>query len=297
MQITAQMVKELREKTGAGMMDSKRALEEKNGDIDAAIQYLREKGIAKAAKKQSRIAAEGLCNVLVNKNEAVIYELNSETDFVAKNEQFLSLLDKIGNIILNSKATNTEEALALVSGGKSMETILIEATGTIGEKITLRRVSRIVKKNDQVFGSYKHMGGRIVSLAVLNGTDEGVAKDIAMQVAASNPRFLTRDDIDKKTFETEKHILTEQANNENATAAKPKPANVLEKIVEGRLVKYLQEICLVDQAYVKDPNISVANYLSSKKSSVVSYVRLAVGEGIEKKEEDFAAEVAAVASK
>ena len=295
--ITASIVKELREKTGAGMMDSKRALEEKDGDMDAAIQYLREKGIAKAAKKQSRIAAEGLCNVVIKGNEAVIYELNSETDFAAKNEKFVALLDKVGNAILNSKATNTDEALALVVDGKPVDVLLAEATATIGEKITLRRVSKVQKTDEQIFGSYKHMGGRIAALVVLNGNNAEVAKDIAMHVAASNPRFLTRNDIDKETFDNEKHILTEVANNENAVAAKPKPANVLEKIVEGRLAKFLQEICLVDQAFIKDPNVSISNYLSNNKSSVVSYVRLAVGEGIEKKEEDFAAEVKAAAAK
>ena len=297
MQITAQMVKELRERTGAGMMDSKRALEEKNGDMDAAIQYLREKGIAKAAKKQSRIAAEGLCNVVVNGNQAVIYELNTETDFAAKNEKFLDLLNTVGDSILNNKVNDTEAALALVINGKTIDLMLAEATATIGEKITLRRVSRVIKTDAQTFGSYKHMGGRIATLVVINGTNAEVAKDIAMHVAAANPRYLTRDNIDQKTFDNEKHILTEQANNENATAAKPKPANVLEKIVEGRLVKYLQEICLVDQAYIKDPSQSVSNYLASNKSSVASYIRLAVGEGIEKKEEDFAAEVAAAANK
>ncbi|MDL2292093.1 translation elongation factor Ts [Acholeplasma sp. OttesenSCG-928-E16] len=296
MQITAQMVKELRDRTGAGMMDSKRALEETNGDIEAAITYLREKGIAKAAKKQSRIAAEGLCNIVINGNEAVIYELNSETDFVAKNQQFLDLLDLVGKTILNSKAANTEAALALTVDGKSLDLILAEATATIGEKITLRRVSRVVKNESEVFGAYKHMGGRIASLVVVNGKNE-VAKDIAMHVAASNPRFLDKSEIDADTLAKEKHILTEQANNENKEAVKPKPANVLEKIVEGRLNKFLQEICLVDQAYIKDPNQKVSDYLNSNKSNVVSYIRLEVGEGIEKKEEDFAAEVAAVSSK
>ncbi|HHT98662.1 MAG TPA: elongation factor Ts [Acholeplasma sp.] len=287
MMITAQMVKELREKTGAGMMDCKRALEETNGDIEKAIDFLREKGIAKAAKKANRIAAEGLCNFVIDGNTAFVYELNSETDFVSKNEQFLELLETISKILINSDATNTEEALALVKDGKTVETLLADATATIGEKITLRRVSRFTKEDAQGFGAYKHLGGRIVTLVVTEKDDDVVAKDIAMHVAAQNPKYLDRSQVDQKTLEHERHILTQQALQEG------KPANIVDKMVVGRLNKYLQDICLVDQGFVKDPDQKVSDYLKTNKNNVVSFVRLEVGEGIEKRQEDFAAEVQA----
>jgi len=290
MAITAQMVKELREITGAGMMDCKGALDHTNGDLQAAIDYLREKGIAKAAKKAGRIAAEGLCSVVTSGNEAVIFELNSETDFVAKNNKFLDLLDKVGQTILNSKAVTTEESLVLTVDGKNLETLLAEATASIGEKISLRRVSRVVKTNEQGFGAYKHMGGRIAVLALLSADDSEVAKDIAMHVAAQKPLYLDRTQVNQETLEHEKHVLTQQA------LAEGKPANIVDKMVIGRLNKYLQDICLVDQGFVKDPDQKVSEYLKSHKNSVLSFIRLEVGEGIEKKEEDFAAEVAAAAN-
>jgi len=288
MAVTAQMVKELRERTGAGMMDCKGALDHTNGDIEAAIDYLREKGIAKAAKKAGRIAAEGLCSVVTEGNQAVIFELNSETDFVSKNSQFLDLLDKVGNTILNSKASNSEEALALPVDGKPLEILLADATAKIGEKISLRRVSRVVKTDAQSFGAYKHMGGRIAVLAVLSTDNPEVAKDMAMHVAAQNPRYLDRSHVDQETLDHEKKVLTQQALEEG------KAANIVDKMVIGRLNKYLQDICLVDQGFVKDPDVKVSDFLKSHKTSVLSFIRLAVGEGIEKKEEDFAAEVAAV---
>lgn len=283
--ITAQLVKELRDRTGAGMLDCKKALEATEGDVSAAVDYLREKGIAKAEKKSDRIAAEGLCNVVIKDNEAVIYELNSETDFVSKNEQFLSLLDQVGNTLMNSSVANTEAALALEVDGKSVATLLKEATATIGENMTLRRVSRVTKTSEQQFGSYKHMGGRIVALSVLEKADEETAKDISMHVAAQKPQFLDRHHVDAETLEHERHILTQQA------LAEGKPANIVEKMIEGRLNKFLKDITLVDQPFVKDPDQTVAQYLTSKNNQVLSFVRLEVGEGIEKKQEDFAAEV------
>jgi len=283
--ITAQLVKELRDRTGAGMLDCKKALEATEGDVSAAVDYLREKGIAKAEKKSDRIAAEGLCNVVIKDNEAVIYELNSETDFVSKNEQFLSLLDQVGNALMNSSVANTEAALALEIDGKSVATLLKEATATIGENMTLRRVSRVTKTSEQQFGSYKHMGGRIVALSVLEKADEETAKDISMHVAAQKPQFLDRHHVDAETLEHERHILTQQA------LAEGKPANIVEKMIEGRLNKFLKDITLVDQPFVKDPDQTVAQYLTSKNNQVLSFVRLEVGEGIEKKQEDFAAEV------
>lgn len=283
--ITAQLVKELRDKTGAGMLDCKRALEATEGDVAAAVDYLREKGIAKAAKKADRIAAEGLCNVVISRNEAIVFELNSETDFVSKNDQFLSLLDQVGEALINSQVTNTEEALALATNGKTIEVLLKEATATIGENITLRRVSRVVKNDAQGFGSYKHMGGRIVALVVLDQKDDDTAKDISMHVAAQKPQYLDRNQVDAETLEHERHVLTQQA------LAEGKPANIVEKMIVGRLNKFLKEITLVDQPFVKDPDQTVSQYVSSKQNKVVSFLRLEVGEGIEKKQEDFAAEV------
>lgn len=283
--ITAQLVKELRDKTGAGMLDCKRALEATEGDVAAAVDYLREKGIAKAAKKADRIAAEGLCNVVISRNEAIVFELNSETDFVSKNDQFLSLLDQVGEALINSQVTNTEEALALATNGKTIEVLLKEATATIGENITLRRVSRVVKNDAQGFGSYKHMGGRIVALVVLDQKDDDTAKDISMHVAAQKPQYLDRNQVDAETLEHERHVLTQQALSEG------KPANIVEKMIVGRLNKFLKEITLVDQPFVKDPDQTVSQYVSSKQNKVVSFLRLEVGEGIEKKQEDFAAEV------
>jgi elongation factor Ts len=287
MAITAQMVKELREKTGAGMMDCKGALEQTNGDMEKAIDFLREKGIAKAAKKASRVAAEGLCSVVTSGNNAVIFELNSETDFVAKNAQFLELIETLGKGLVDSNVQNDEEALNFVINGKNVETLLADATATIGEKISLRRVTRVTKSDEQGFGAYKHMGGRIAVLALLEKEDQDVAKDIAMHVAAQKPLYLDRTQVDQETLEHEKHILTQQALQEG------KPANIVEKMVIGRLNKYLQDICLVDQGFVKDPDIKVSEYLKNHKNSVKNFIRLEVGEGIEKKQEDFAAEVMA----
>jgi elongation factor Ts len=290
MAVTALMVKELRERTGAGMMDCKGALEHTNGDLEAAIDYLREKGIAKAAKKAGRIAREGLCSVAVSGNRAVIFELNSETDFVAKNRQFLDLIDLIGEGLLNAAPKNDDEAYNTLVNGKTIETLLADATATIGEKISLRRVSVIEKTSTQGFGAYKHMGGRIAVLAVVTKEDEEVAKDMAMHIAAQNPQYLDRTQVDQATLEHEKHILTQQA------LAEGKPLNIVEKMIVGRLNKYLQDICLVDQGFVKDPDQKVSDYLKGHQNSVISFIRLEVGEGIEKKECDFAAEVAAQVS-
>jgi len=290
MAITALMVKELRERTGAGMLDCKNALDHTNGNMEEAIDYLREKGIAKAAKKAGRIAAEGLCNVIVSGDEAVIFELNSETDFVAKNKQFLELLDTIAEALISNPIQNTEEALQLIVDGKTIEVLLADATATIGEKISLRRVSRVIKQDLQGFGAYKHMGGKIAVLTVLSKDDVEVAKDIAMHVAAQKPLYLDRSQVNQETLEHEKHVLTQQA------LAEGKPANIVDKMVIGRLNKYLQDICLVDQGFVKDPDQKVSEYLKSHQNQVLSFIRLEVGEGIEKKEEDFAAEVAAAAN-
>jgi elongation factor Ts len=292
--ITAQMVKDLREKTSAGMLDCKKALTATDGDMEAAVTWLREKGIAKAVKKEGAIAAEGLCSYAIKGNKAVVFELNSQTDFVAQNAKFVDLLNKVGEIIVNSDAKCTECALKVEAEGKDLNTIILEASGVIGEKISLRRVTVLEKTDAQVFGAYKHAGGRIVVVTVLDGNDEVVAKDVAMHVAAMGPRYVSKDDIPAEEVAKEREIILATALNENATSAKPKPEQIIaDKIVPGRLEKSLKEICLLSQAFVKNPDQTVEAYVAGAKSKVVTFIRLAVGEGIEKQEVDFAAEVAA----
>lgn len=284
MAITAAMVKELREKTSAGMMDCKKALVETNGDMSAAIDWLRERGIAKAAKKSDRVAAEGLCSVAIDGNTAVIFELNSETDFVAKNEQFLSLLDKLGKILVANKPANVEEALAIEVDGTTVDAMLIEATSTIGEKITLRRLTVVEKADNEFFGSYLHMGGRIAALTVVEGKEE-VAKDAAMHAAAINPQYLTIDQVPAEVVAKEREILTQEALNEG------KPANIVEKMVEGRIRKFLADVCMLEQPFVKDGDVTVAKYAKNNGSTIKLFIRLEVGEGIEKVVANFAEEV------
>lgn len=290
MKITAKQVKELRDLTGAGMMDCKKALMETNGDMDKAVVYLREKGIASAAKKVSRVAAEGLVNVVFEDNMAILYELNSETDFVAKNENFLKLIDKVGEALLAAKPNNTEEALASTYEGKVLEESLKEATAAIGENIQLRRVTKVVKEDGQEFGFYKHMGGSIIALVTVDNNEE-VAKNLAMHVAALKPIYLAKEDVDADYIKSEKEILLNQALQENKEEAKPKPENIIAKMVEGRLNKQLEEICLLEQAYVKDGDLKIKQYLKNEKVNIINFNRLEVGEGIEKRVEDFAAEV------
>ena len=284
--ISAAMVKELRDLTGVGMMDAKRALVEVEGDQEKAIEYLRENGLAKAAKKGDRVAAEGLANVAISGNVAAIVEINSETDFVSKNDMFQNLVATVAETIVANKPADLEAALAIETAEGTLEKTILEATTVIGERINFRRFELVEKTDEQVFGAYLHMGGRIAVLAVLDGADEEVAKDVAMHVAAINPRYLNSDQVPAEELEKEKAVLTEQALNEG------KPANIVEKMVVGRMQKFLAEICLVDQPFVKDPDVTVAKYVASKNSTVQSFVRFEVGEGIEKREEDFAAEVA-----
>ncbi len=285
MAVTAQLVKQLRDKTGAGMLDCKKALVETDGDLDKAVDYLREKGIATAAKKAGRIAAEGLCNVLVDGDKAVLYELNSETDFVAKNDEFLALLENIGTTIMKSNVTTLEKALELDMGGKSIADRIIDATAKIGEKLTLRRVQVRTKEEGMTFGHYRHMGGKIVTLAIIEGGDDEVAKDVAMHVAANNPLYLDQRDVSEDVLAHERDVLRKQALEEG------KPEKIVDKMVEGRLNKYLKEICLVDQPFVKDGDITVGKYLQNANAKPVGFVRLEVGEGIEKRQDDFASEV------
>ena len=283
--VDAKTVAELRAKTGAGMMDCKKALSETNGDINAAIDYLREKGIAKAAKKESRIAAEGLANVYINGNKAVILEVNSETDFVSKNEEFTSMLDTIGNTILNSNAKTVEEALELPCEEGTIKDLIIAKTAKIGEKLSLRRIEVVDKTDDERFGSYLHMGGKIAVLTVLTGANEEVAKDVAMQAAAMKPEFVREDEIPTDRVEKERAIFKEQAMNEG------KPAEIAEKMVEGRLKKFFKEICLVSQSFIKNGDIDVATYVKNNGGEVKSMIRYEVGEGMEKRNDNFAEEV------
>ncbi len=283
--VDAKTVAELRAKTGAGMMDCKKALSETNGDINAAIDYLREKGIAKAAKKESRIAAEGLANVYINGNKAVILEVNSETDFVSKNEEFTSMLDTIGNTILNSNAKTVEEALELPCEEGTIKDLIIAKTAKIGEKLSLRRIEVVEKTDDETFGSYLHMGGKIAVLTVLIGANEEVAKDVAMQAAAMKPEFVREDEIPTDRVEKERAIFKEQAMNEG------KPAEIAEKMVEGRLKKFFKEICLVSQSFIKNGDIDVATYVKNNGGEVKSMIRYEVGEGMEKRNDNFAEEV------
>lgn len=284
--ITANMVKELREQTGAGMLDCKKALTETNGNMEEAITWLREKGISKAAKKQTRIAAEGLATAKINGNDAVLVEVNSETDFVAKNPEFVSLVDGIANVILDKKPANMEEAMKLELDGTSIEDAIVNKTATIGEKLSFRRFELVEKTDNQVFGTYSHMGGKIVTLALLEGNDTEVAKDIAMQIAAMRPLYLDRESVPEERIQKEREILTEQAENEGLDS------NKLPMIVNGRLNKFFEEICLVDQGFVKENKMKVSKYVESKNMKILSFVRYEVGEGMEKKEENFADEVA-----
>ena len=285
MNITASMVKDLREKTGAGMMDCKKALVECDGDMDKAIDYLREKGISKAAKKAERIAAEGLANIYVNGNEAVVLELNSETDFVAKNAEFKELLDKIGNAILESDVTDLESALNVKVGNDTVNDLIVNATAKIGEKISLRRFEKVSKTDKEVFGSYLHMGGKIASLTVVSGSDEVVAKDVAMQAAAMRPLYTTIDSVPAEDLEHEKSVVREQVINEG------KKPEFADKIVEGRIRKFYEETVLEEQAFIKDSGLSVKQYLENNKCKLVKLVRFEVGEGMEKRQDNFAEEV------
>ena len=282
---TAQDVKNLREKTGAGMLDCKKALDETKGNIEEAINWLREKGISKAAKKAERIAAEGLSEAVSNDTNAVIVEVNCETDFVARNEEFKTLINTIANTLLNNDVNTMEEANKLVVDNETIEEKVVAFTAKIGEKISFRRFEKLTKTESQEFGIYSHMGGKITSVVVLEGKNPEVAKDIAMHVAAMNPSYLTSNDIPEDVLNKERKIIKEQSMNEG------KPAEIAEKMVEGRIRKFFKEVCLVEQEFIKDSSLSVGNYAKNNNCSIVKMVRYEVGEGIEKRNDDFAAEV------
>ncbi len=291
MQITASMVKELREKTGAGMMDCKKALTATEGDMTKAVDWLRENGISKAAKKSGRIAAEGLSRVLVDGNKACLVEFNTETDFVAKNEQFVALLDGVTKAILENEPADLEAANAIAYDGGTVAEAIVNATATIGEKITLRRFDLVKKTDDQTFGAYMHNGGAISALAVVEGADQAAAaKDMAMQVASMSPQFISQAYMDEEFIEHEKGIQLELMKNDEKNAGKSE--DLLVKILAGKLSKVLQDYCLVDQVYFKNQDIKVSQFLKENGTEVKAFVRYQVGEGLEKREDNFAAEVA-----
>lgn len=285
MEITAKMVKDLREASGAGMMDCKKALAETNGNIEEAMNYLREKGIAKSAKKESRIAAEGLANIFTDGNKAVILEVNSETDFVSKNEEFKQMIETIGKTILKSNAKTVEEAKTLQTSDGTIEELIIAKIAKIGEKLSLRRFELLEKTDSQNFGVYTHFNGKISSLVKVEGANEEVARDVAMQAAAMNPLYAFPEEVPADVLDNERSILKEQAINEG------KPEAIAEKMVEGRIKKYYKENCLNEQEFVKDNNFTINSYLNKNNGKLIQMVRYEVGEGMEHRTDNFAEEV------
>ncbi len=285
--ISASLVKELREKTGAGMLDCKKALEACDANLDAAVDWLREKGISKAAKKADRIAAEGLAAILVEGNKAAIVEVNSETDFVAKNSEFTSMVDEILKAIINNDVKTNEDVLNVNCSEGTINDLIISKTAKIGEKLSFRRFTKVEKNDNEVFGSYIHMGGKIAVLVTLEGANEEVAKDVAMHAAAMRPMYTKESDVPTEVLEHEKSVMREQLINEG------KPADRIDAILQGKVKKYYEEVCLENQIFVKAENKeTVAKFVANNGGKVVSMVRYEVGEGMEKRVEDFAAEVA-----
>lgn len=283
---SASDVKALREKTGAGMLDCKKALDECEGSIEKAIDWLREKGIAKAAKKSDRIAAEGLSQIFIKGNNAVVLEINCETDFVAKNEEFKSMVDKIGNAILEDGTTSDKEALNIKVDGERIEDLIIALTSKLGEKISFRRFTAVTKTDKDYFGSYIHMGGKIASLVTIEGGNDEVAREVAMHAAAMRPLYTNSSEVPENVLEREKEIMRQELLNEG------KPADKIENILVGKVRKYYEEVCLENQIFVKAENKeTVSKYLENNGAKLVNMVRFEVGEGIEKRQENFADEV------
>ena len=285
--ITASLVKELREKTGAGMLDCKKALEANNGDINASIDWLREKGISKAAKKADRIAAEGMAAILTKGDKAVIIEVNSETDFVAKNEEFTGMIKKILETVIESDATTVEDALKLSTDEGTIEELIVAKTAKIGEKLSFRRMEVVNKKDTESFGDYIHMGGKIAVLTVVDNASSEVAKDVAMHAAAMRPMYVKSADVPTDVLDKEKEIMKEQLLNEG------KPADRIEGILVGKVKKYYEEVCLENQIFIKAENKeTVADYVKANGGTITTMIRFEVGEGMQKREENFAEEVA-----
>lgn len=284
-----ELVQQLRDKTGAGILDCKKALTETGNDIDKAVDWLREKGIAKAAAKASRIAAEGRAVIRIDGNKALLAEINTETDFSAKTDRFLEMIEKVGKAILDAEPADVEAALNIETAEGPVSELISAVSFATGEKITLRRFE-IVKKNDaQIFGSYLHHDGKTACIVVLNGDKADVAKSIAMQVASMNPSYVDRAHMPADIVEHERSVQIEIAKNDPANANKP--ANIVEKMVEGRVSKALQEMCLVDQGFILDGTLKVSGYLKNNGCTVECFVRYLVGEGIEKRVDDWVAEV------
>ena len=287
MNITASMVKDLRTQTGAGMMDCKKALVEAEGDIAKAVDILREKGLSQAAKKASRVAAEGAVGSAVSEDgkTGTILEVNCETDFVGTNEDFRNLAASIADQILAVNPADVEALLDSEIDGKKVRDLVTEAVAKIGENISVRRFVRYESAEGKVY-SYIHGGGKIGVLVEMIGADDELGKDIAMQVAAANPSYLDRTQVSRAEIDHEKEVLAVEARNEG------KPENIIEKMVIGRINKYYKEVCLVDQEFLKDGDLTISKLLKSKNASVVRFARYQLGEGIEKKQDDLAAEVA-----
>lgn len=283
--ITASMVKDLRELTGAGMMDCKKALQATNGNMDEAVDWLRENGLSKAAKKAGRIAADGIASICIDGNKAAIVEVNSETDFVAKNEEFTSLVSTIAKAVVENDVKDVEEALTLSVEEGTINDLIIAKTAKIGEKLSFRRFAKLEKSDSEVFGNYIHMGGKIASLVLIDGANEEVAKDVAMHIAAMRPLYVTRSEVPSDVLEKEKEIIKEQAINEG------KPADIAEKMVSGRINKYYKEVCLEEQEFVKDSDTTVGAFVKAHNGTIKAMYRFEVGEGMEKREENFAEEV------
>ena len=292
--VTAANIKDLRERTGAGMVDCKNALTEAEGDIDRAIEILREKGLSAISKKAGRVASEGLSHAVVENGLGIVLEVNSETDFVAKNAEFVKFVNDVASQIATSSSANSEELLKEkwnLDNSLTVEDALSQKIATIGEKLSIRRFEKFAVAPNAELVTYVHMGGRVAVLVELTGEGDlaSVGKDVAMQIAAMNPQFVSSEDVSAEYIEKEKKILTEQA------LAEGKPANIVEKMIEGRLSKGLREICLNDQEFVKDSDYTVKSYLEKnlgKNAKVLRFVRFETGEGIEKKAENFAEEVA-----
>ena len=283
---SANDVKSLRDKTGAGMMDCKKALQESNGNMEDAITWLREKGISKAQKKESRIAAEGLSYAFSDGNKAIILEVNCETDFVARNEEFKNLVSNIASALLNSDVKTMEEANDVsLEDETTISQAIVNFTAKIGEKISFRRFEKVSKEDGQVFGIYSHLGGKITTLVTLNGNSADVARDVAMHVAAMRPLCISSDEVPADTLEKEQAIYKEQAINEG------KPEDIAEKMVLGRIKKYYKEVCLNDQEFIKDTSVTVSQYAKNNNCSIVGMIRYEVGEGMEKRNDNFAEEV------
>lgn len=290
MTITAALVKELRERTGAGMMDCKKALVETNADLEAAIDLMRASGAAKAAKKAGRVASEGLVNVAisVDNKSAAILEVNSETDFVTKGQSFIDFVNALGKLALKNKPESVETFLTqTLDSGETVDEARESIVAKIGENVSVRRLQNVSTENG-VLGAYKH-GDRIAVLAVLSGKDSGLAKDIAMHIAASKPECISEEQLSNELLEREKSIFIGQAKESG------KPDNIIEKMIVGRMKKFVNEVTLYGQSFIKDPDISVGELVKSKNAEVESFVRFEVGEGIEKKEDNFVEEVMAQA--